>query len=308
MRITQLTLTILILTTWVNLAIGQNFLNGDLNGTIGISSLPTNWQFVPFTDVNCQATFISGATPDLTGLLGPDYALGLIGNPYSGQTFVSGLHAGDNVDKSIMFQEGIMQNVSGFIINHTYSISFYQSVVKQASCLDGSGSWAVYIDTNLIGITPPTHSSAAFNSTSFNWELENITFTATSTSHLFKFLPLDDDSNHDFSATDTTAGLRMGIDYISLNTATGINNNYNSKPTYIYPNPLHDQCIIQFDNSNKETCTLILYNLQGQIMRTINNITSDQVVFQKNELKSGSYYFELRTASRVIVTGKLAVD
>jgi hypothetical protein len=300
-----MTLTILMLIIWANLATGQNFLNGDLNGIIGVSSLPANWQFVPFTDVNCQATWISGATPDVTGLLGPDSASGLNGNPYSGQTFVSGLHAGDN---TLMYQEGIMQNVSGFIINHTYSISFYQSVVKQTFCLDVSGSWAVYIDTNLIGITPPTHSSAAFNSTSFIWELENITFTATSTSHLIKFLPLDDDANHDFSATDSTGGLRMGIDYISLISATGINNNYNSKPTYIFPNPVRDQCFIQFDNSNKEICTLILYNLQGQIMRTINNITSDQVVFQKNDLTRDLYYFVLRTDNRVIVTGKLSVE
>ena len=37
---------------------GQNFLNPDLNGTtvVGLSTLPNNWQNVPFTDINCQAT------------------------------------------------------------------------------------------------------------------------------------------------------------------------------------------------------------------------------------------------------------
>lgn len=89
----------------------------------------------------------------------------------------------------------------------------------------------------------------------------------------------------------------------------GINNVTNTNGQFkIYPNPTSDQSTLQFDNAKKEICTLTLYDLRGQVMRTINNITSDQVVIQKNDLTNGLYYFVLRTSGRVIVTGKLAVD
>jgi len=90
----------------------------------------------------------------------------------------------------------------------------------------------------------------------------------------------------------------VGVQYLNVS-----NPNF-----YIYPNPTSDQSTLQFDNKKAELCTLTLYDLRGQIMRTINNITSDQVVIQKNDLTTGLYYFVLRTSDRVIVTGKLAVD
>jgi hypothetical protein len=88
---------------------------------------------------------------------------------------------------------------------------------------------------------------------------------------------------------------------------TDIKQIYNSRTSF-YPNPISDQSTLQFDNTKAEVCTLTLYNNCGQIVRTINNITSDQVIIQKNNLTNGLYYFVLRTGDHVIVTGKLAVD
>ena len=190
--------------------LSQNFLNPDLDGIItGGSSLPVDWQNVPYTDLNCNATFLGGDSPDLTDLFGPEEIGGVLGNPYSGITFISGLDGGD-------YQEGIMQTVSGFLPNTLYSINFKQSVVKQNNALDQSGAWAVYIDTLLAGISIPTFSDAPFNSTSFIWEARSITFTATETTHTIKFLPMDDDSNSDYSYIGTEGALRMGIDSITI--------------------------------------------------------------------------------------------
>ena len=190
--------------------LSQDFLNTDLDGIIsGSSSLPFNWENVPFDDVTCTAELANGATPDLTDLFGPESITGVLGNPYSGNTFVSGVVADS-------FQEGIMQTVSGFNPNTTYSINFQQSVVKQINGLDQSGSWAVYIDTLLAGISMPTFSDVPFNSIAFIWEERSITFTATSTTHTIKLLPMDDDSNSVPSTTDITGALRMGIDSIFI--------------------------------------------------------------------------------------------
>jgi gliding motility-associated-like protein len=192
---------------------GQIFLNPDLDGTIGVSVWPTNWTNIPYGDPTCQAYISPGATPDVTGLTGPVPSLGIIGNPYSGTTFVSGLMAGG---PGALYHEGIMQTVSGLVPGNNYSITFYQTVVKQDLMLDQTGSWAVYIDNSLAGITAITTSTEPFNSVSLVWEQRTITFTASSASHTIKFLPQDDDADQALSATNVNGGLRMGIDHINI--------------------------------------------------------------------------------------------
>jgi gliding motility-associated-like protein len=189
----------------------QVFLNSELNGeTItSPSKLPYNWQNVPFDDPVCGAIIPGFATPDLTGITGPSDSIGLIGNPHSAPMFVSGV-------RSTMFQEGIMQTVSGFTIGENYTIEFYQSVVKQINCPDTSGSWNVFVDSNSIGITIPTVSHAHYASTSFDWELRSVSFIATDSMHTIKFLPEDDDLNLYGGVLDLNGKIRMGIEDITL--------------------------------------------------------------------------------------------
>jgi gliding motility-associated-like protein len=209
---------IYILVLFINSQYAQDFLNNDLNGiATGGLALPTNWQNVPFNDLNCLASSFSTATTDLTDIFGPGASSRIVGNPYSGNTFVSGLFGGSSIDD--FWHEGIMQTVYGFNINSCYSVNFHQAVVKQSltDFLDSSGSWAVYIDDNLIGISSPTISNEPFASTSFIWEFRSFNFKATATSHTIKFLPADDDS--DQSTLNSLGGLRMGIDSIFINSS-----------------------------------------------------------------------------------------
>jgi gliding motility-associated-like protein len=188
----------------------QTIINPDLDGVPGMSSLPTGWQNVPYTDPVCLATDIGSATPDLTGMFGPWAAIGINGNPYSGATFVSG---GLSDEGFTFFQEGIMQTVPGFIIGNSYMIGFYQSVVKQTDILDTSGGWAVYVDNTLAGISASTVSLEPSGSTSFIWEFRSFYFTATAGIHTVKFLPVDDDPDQ---VSIPMGKLRMGIDSIFI--------------------------------------------------------------------------------------------
>ena len=108
---------------------GQDFVNGDLEGPIlGISNTPPFWAPVPQTDPSCSANFGPGTTPDLTSVNQPDPGLGLIGNPYSGNTFISAI-AADSY--GFVYMEGIKQSVTGFMPDSIYEVHFYQAVVKQ---------------------------------------------------------------------------------------------------------------------------------------------------------------------------------
>lgn len=196
----------------------QNFVNPDLNGTItGASQLATDWFKVPYTDPVCLANNSGWDSPDLTNFTLPDSSIGVIGNPYSNTTFMSGMRGGNGISPTTaIFQEGIMQTVSGFTVGASYKINFQQAVVKQFNCLDQSGMWLVYLDSILVGATVPTFSAAPAFSTSFIWESRNVYFTATDTSHTIKFLPSDDDPDVSYSTTNILGSLRMGIDSINL--------------------------------------------------------------------------------------------
>ncbi len=198
----------------------QNFQNPDLEGSISnLSNLPPNWSNVTANDPVCLATIIGNQdSPDLVSQTLPDAPQGIIGSPYSGSTFVSGVIAmiGINWPTPQYYHEGIKQTVSGFIIGEKYTISFYQSVVQQYNCRDKSGSWSIYSNNTLLGITTPTVSTGNFDDINLNWEYREINFIATSPSLTFKFLPTDDDLDLNNQAIDYSECLRMGIDKINI--------------------------------------------------------------------------------------------
>lgn len=181
---------------------------------MGVNDTMLNWQWVPFDDPVCRATQWGTDTPNNTFIILPYSGFGLNGTPYSGDQFLSGLHAGRPED-NFMFQEGIMQTVGGLIPDSSYQIRLFQSVVKQYNCLDRSGSWVVYMDSVEIGVTTPSYSELIFHTNDLNWDRREFVFIATDTAHTFKFLPLDDDTILVLNERGA-GGLRMGIDSISL--------------------------------------------------------------------------------------------
>lgn len=203
----KLWVLVIISTVVLQSLVAQNFLNGDLNGTVGISATPTNWAQVADTDPVSQASAAISATSDVTSTTGP-LAGNIVVNPYSGGTCVTGLHLDNG---SYMYHEGIQQTVAGLTIGAQYRISFWQTVSKQSNVTESTGSWTVYGNSTLLGTSAPTTSALPYGSTSRVWEKRYITFTANTASITFKFLPLDDDPN-----ILNTEGVRMAIDSVEL--------------------------------------------------------------------------------------------
>jgi gliding motility-associated-like protein len=196
---------------------GQNLVNGDLEGPVtALSEVPAPWVKVPYTDVNCLALSNGSDTPDLCDINGPMASSGIFGQAYSGNSFISGLYSATG-PTHLHWHEGIMQDVDGFIQGCTYEISFYQTVVKQGNSalhLDSSGSWAVYLDDVLLGISAPTTGHQDYDDPDLSWERRSFTFVATRNDYRIKFLPADDDNN--WWMVDPYAGLRMGLDMIEI--------------------------------------------------------------------------------------------
>src|SRR5690606_4934617 len=192
------------------IASAQQFNNGDLEGEVhDISDLPGGWEAVPFTDLACRADEPFKATPDLTNYEGLPTTVDISGTPQSGQTFISALDFGPG-----WHHEGIQQRVSGLIPGQVYRINFYQAVIKQDNAQDTSGAWSVYADNDFLEITSVTVSKIAFDSRDTEWEKRSIEFKATAESHVFKFMPVDDDNVYNHYGED--GNLRMGIDNITI--------------------------------------------------------------------------------------------
>ena len=90
--------------------------------------------------------------------------------------------------------------------------------------------------------------------------------------------------------------------------ATGIGDSRNLIQINMYPNPLIDYTSIAFDNSMHLKHSLTIYNTQGRIVRSINNITSGIVKVERENLTAGLYFIQLRDENEIRAVGKLAIE
>jgi hypothetical protein len=102
--------------------------------------------------------------------------------------------------------------------------------------------------------------------------------------------------NNQYQTCDTTFSETLGINTI--------NENYYR----VYPNPFYEQTIIEFNNKRNEKYSLTLWNSFGQIMQTIENITTDKIKVERNNLTSGLYFFRLHNDKNFDIIGKLIVE
>lgn len=74
----------------------------------------------------------------------------------------------------------------------------------------------------------------------------------------------------------------------------------------IYPVPVTDQLILEFPYQSNEEYTLVIMDLKGQKVLTVENIRSGQVQLSGDELPPGFYILELRGTeifrSRIVKT------
>jgi hypothetical protein len=95
--------------------------------------------------------------------------------------------------------------------------------------------------------------------------------------------------------------------WFSYNLGIGISETSESNDYFISPNPFYDQTTLSFPSVSDKT-TFTLYNTNGQLVKTIDNITGGQLTIHRDNLATGLYYFMLRTNDSIIATGKLLTE
>ncbi len=90
-----------------------------------------------------------------------------------------------------------------------------------------------------------------------------------------------------------------------INPTTGLSHpEQNTFRSMVYPNPVTDQAVIEFRNDTNAAFTLAVYSADGRLVRKMNNIRDNQVVFTRNNLPAGAYAYTLSNGNTVS-SGKL---
>ena len=96
--------------------------------------------------------------------------------------------------------------------------------------------------------------------------------------------------------------------YFTISSVTGADPQFEINKINLFPNPLTSFSTLTFENSNNNTYTLEMYDIQGQLVRTIADITTDEITIQRNNLPGGLYFLQLHSDQELSAIGRLIVE
>ncbi|MEP7168929.1 MAG: T9SS type A sorting domain-containing protein [Bacteroidota bacterium] len=138
----------------------------------------------------------------------------------------------------------------------------------------------------------------------YNSSIDNYTMTASNIAEGF-YLPVDAELTGNVMYVIENGGDIWKITFPSYVAVPEIQN---PSAFSVYPNPFNQGTTLKFENSGKDNCTMTLFNMYGQIIRTITNITTDKIEIERESLSSGLYFLQLRTDNNIRAEGKLIIE
>ncbi len=93
------------------------------------------------------------------------------------------------------------------------------------------------------------------------------------------------------------------------NGCTGSINELSSKKTSkVYPNPVINNFVIEFENSKSQNCQLQIFNLLGEKCFEKNHITENKILLGKNIFKfQGIYFYRIIFPNNITIHGKFFI-
>jgi hypothetical protein len=99
------------------------------------------------------------------------------------------------------------------------------------------------------------------------------------------------------------------IPLMTLNTIpTGMAQVNEASTFSVYPNPFSEQAILKFNNPGKIKFSFYIYNTQGLLVKTEEDIFSDIITINRKNLVRGLYFFRLVNEKSEIISGRFAVE
>jgi hypothetical protein len=128
------------------------------------------------------------------------------------------------------------------------------------------------------------------NSLSYDWQVADV---ATS---MARIKVVQD--NDDFDYQDVS-------DNFTIDTTTGLELVEENNSVMIYPNPVNDYFTLQIENQENKTSSLLIYNSEGILVNSIEDIRTGKRIVDRKDLNRGIYFYKLMQDSNIISTGKI---
>lgn len=120
------------------------------------------------------------------------------------------------------------------------------------------------------------------------------------------------DSANVGSFTSNSGTLGTNVSYCTCNSicsmSIGIEDVSDNNSMHIYPNPAGQIAYLEFEKKSNANYKLLLFDCYGRLKQTINNITTNKVVIERQNMASGLYFFQLQTDNKIIGSGKLTFE
>lgn len=78
-------------------------------------------------------------------------------------------------------------------------------------------------------------------------------------------------------------------------------------PWSLYPDPFEDFATLSFESLKGKNVSLIICDITGKPVKTVENITEGQTSIQRNNLPQGLYFFKLQTEGKQVASGKMVI-
>ncbi len=188
-------------------------------------------------------------------------------------------------------------NFSEFLVFDSTAV-FSSNVLVKNVCVNPT---SVLLSVGGASQLTPTILPANASNTNVSWSSSNNAVATVSSSGLVTANTVGQTT---ITAT-TQDGNKTDTSIVTVNTATGITS-YDKNVLEVFPNPFSDYTTIQL-NSSIINAELNIYDVYGQKIRMVNNITGDQLKIERGDLNSGIYFYELKQDDKNIATGKLVI-
>lgn len=76
----------------------------------------------------------------------------------------------------------------------------------------------------------------------------------------------------------------------------------------IFPNPFSEIAFIEYQSKNISTCEVNIYNINGELVKTIKPDSNNKFIIKKEILNSGIYLYSLTENQKVIKSGKFIIE
>ena len=159
-------------------------------------------------------------------------------------------------------------------------------------------------DHQILPLSPQISNVTGFITDTLNWVAVSGEFIADGGESYVIIGNFVDDNSLDYKELPGCCfpGAYFFIDDVSLLpcTVTGLNNIFGSDEFNLYPNPAGETAVLEFNHLVGKDIVITLYNVHGQSVLTMTDLSSNKVQIELQHIPTGIYYLQMKSSNQIV--------